>query len=250
MVRLAFLFIFMVGVIVTLQAADTGLLTVKSTPEGIEVWLEDKYIGDTPIIEKKLKPGRYSIKLVDPIRHTSIKEEVFVQAGDVTYLEKTMKTKYGTLQISTEPAGADIYLSTPLGKSPLSNEFMNPGKYRLEIRHPNPAYQGATEDIIIPRGETVTLNKTLEVNNPFDKKALVRLGLGAGAIASFVWAIVEQGNYGKFNERIKMDLEYNFLTDDDRSADKDERSKAAVKRTLGIIFGSVCVVGFEIVAFF
>ena len=43
-----------------------GTLTVKTDPEGIEVWLGDKFLGQAPIVEKKVRAGRYVLKLGRP----------------------------------------------------------------------------------------------------------------------------------------------------------------------------------------
>ncbi len=215
------------GVFSALFAEADGVLTVKTDPEGIKIWLDDKYIGDSPLMDKKLKPGRYSLKLVDPVQQTSSIEEVFIQAGETTVIEKTVKSNYGSLKITTEPEGAEISILTGLGKSPLSNDFMIPGKYRLEIKHPGKSYEKAVSDIIIPRGETVTINKTLEQKKALNGKAVARLALGAGAIGGFVMAIVERGdrNWGGTNGSVPGEV-------------------------IGIVVGSLCVVGFEIVGFF
>ena len=207
--------------------ADTdGILTVKTQPEGIKVWLDDKYIGDSPIMDKKLKPGRYSLKLVDPVQQTSSMEEVFIQPGETTVIEKTVKSNYGTLKVSTDPDGADVFILTDLGKSPVSNDFMIPGKYRLEIKHPG-NYEKVTTDVVVPRGETVNISKTLEEKSALNGKAIARLCLGAVAIAGFAMAIAERDdhNYGGTNGTV-------------------------TGRALGITAGILCVVGFEIVAFF
>ncbi len=222
------------------HAAGDGMLTVKTQPEGVEVWLDDNYIGDTPVINKRLKPGKYSVKLIDAIRHTSSTEEVFIQAGEITLVEKTMKNKFGSLMVNSQPEGADVYVLMPLGKTPLNNEYMKPGKYRLEIRHPNSLYNITTEDINIPEGEKVDISQTLETKEIFDRKALVRIGLGLGAIVGFAYGIYEQGNYKELKK--EDDLLNNDLEDDIQMS--------SLKRTLGIVVGSLCVIGFEVVAFF
>jgi hypothetical protein len=208
-------------------AEADGILTVKTDPEGIKIWLDDKYIGDSPLIDKKLKPGRYSLKLVDPVQQTSSIEEVFIQSGETTVIEKTVKSNYGSLKVSSEPDGAEVSISTTLGKTPLSNDFMIPGKYRLEIKHPGNSYIPSISDIVIPRGEIVNVNKTLEKKNALDGKAVLRLALGAGALGGFIMAIAERGdaNYGGSNGSVNGEW-------------------------IGIITGCLCVVGFEIVAFF
>lgn len=228
-------------------AVEEGSLTVITDPEGIEVWLGDKYLGDAPIQNRKLATGRYTLKLVDPIQQVSATEEILIQPNLETTIEKTLKAKFGTLKVDSDPEGAEVYIASSLGKTPLENNFMNPGKYRIEVKHPKGRYQPVVEEITIPQGKKVELSNTLVRENIFDTKAMVRLVLGAGAIAGFVWAVVEQGNHNS-NER---DLKW--ITDETSPEYKkaeDKAHSAAVKRTLGIIGGSVCVVAFEIVAFF
>jgi hypothetical protein len=238
-----------------LFAADEGSLTVTTTPEGVEVWIDEKYVGDSPVMGKKLKEGRYTVKLIDPIQHTSLIEEVLIQDGRDVVIEKAMSGKFGSLKVGSSPEGANVYLLTSLGKTPLSNDFMNPGKYRIEIRHPNKHYSVHAEDVTVPRGEVVNLEKTLEKASPFDMKAVVRLGLGAGAIASFIWAVVEQGNVKENETLAKRNINVN-LQDNPVVAEQlikgfeDEEHSSRVKRTFGIVLGCVCVVGFEVVAFF
>jgi hypothetical protein len=219
--------VFIAGALSLVCAEADGVLTVKTDPEGIKIWLDDKYIGDSPLNDKKLKPGRYSLKLVDPVQQTSSVEEVFIQAGETTVIEKTVKSNYGSLKITTDPEGADVSVLTGLGKSPLSNDFMIPGKYRLEIKHPGKSYEKFVTDIVIPRGETVTLNKALTMKKILNGKAVARLALGAGAIGGFVMAIVERGDphFGGTNGSVPGEV-------------------------IGIVIGSLCVIGFEIVAFF
>jgi hypothetical protein len=208
-------------------AEADGILTVKTDPEGIKVWLDDKYIGDSPIIDKKLKPGRYTLKLVDPVQQTSSLEEVFIQANETTVIEKTVKSNYGSLKVTTDPEGADVFILTGLGKTPLSNDFMIPGKYRLEIKHPESSYEKVTSDIVVPRGEVVNITKTLDKKSPHIGKSVARVCLGAGAIAGFALALAERDdhNYKGANGSL-------------------------TGHALGITLGILCVVGFEIVAFF
>ncbi len=208
-------------------ADGEGVLTVKTDPDGIEVWLDDQYIGDSPILEKKLKAGRYTVKLVDPVQHSSTSEDVFIQDGQPTVVEKTIKSRYGTLKVNSDPAGSDVYIITSLGQTPVSNDFIIPGKYRLEIKNQNKAFGKAVDDVVVPKGETVTVSKSLPRINPLDNKAMLRLAFGAGAIGGYVWSIVEASdpNHRGSNGSVPGEI-------------------------LGITLGTLCVVGFEIVAFF
>ena len=183
---------------ISINTFADGSLTVKTDPEGIEVWLDDKFIGDSPVFDKKLKGGRYNLKLVDPVQHSSTIEEIFIQENETTVIEKTIKSKYGTLKVQTDPEGAQVYISTELGNTPVSNDFMNPGKYRVEIRHPNSKYHPMVENIIIPRGEAVSISKTLEKEEFLNKKAKLRIVLGAITAGGIALALIEHSQAKKY----------------------------------------------------
>jgi len=230
-----------------------GFLTVRTDPDGIEVWLDDNFVGDSPVVDKKLKSGRYSLKLVDPVQHSSTIEEIFIQDNENTVIEKTIKSKFGSLRANSVPEGAIVSISTELGPTPVSNDFMNPGKYRVEIRHPDKKYIPVVEEIVIPRGESVSLSKTLEREKSFTKKDFWRLALGAGTAGGYVWAIIAQGNYNEysFKNEYKDRLRDNELKNEDLEKDfAAKRGSALAQSIIGIVGGSLCLIGLEIVAFF
>jgi hypothetical protein len=229
------------------SAHADGTVTVKTDPEGIEVWIDDQFIGNSPITDKKMKPGKYTVKLIDPIQHSSTVEEIFISNGESTIIEKTIKSKFGRLKLNTEPEGAQVLISTDLGKTPVSNDFMNPGKYRMELRYPNKKYPPVVFDTIIPQGETINITKTLQKEKAFDKKDLARLALGVGTLGCFILAIVEQGIY-KENKTLYQNQPPGSTTDPNTY--KKKYNNAATLRTIGIIGGSICLTGLEIVAFF
>jgi hypothetical protein len=237
---------YLLTVMVTGLFAD-GFLTVRTEPEGIEVWLDDNFVGDSPIIDKKLKAGRYSLKLVDPVQHSSTIEEIFIQNSENTVIEKTIKTKFGSLKVTSVPEGAIVSIATELGSTPVSNDFMNPGKYRVEIRHPNKLYLPVIEEVTIPRGESVSLSKTLEREAAFTQKDFWRLALGAGTAGGYIWAIVQNGRYNRSNENEQVNKEYGY---DVSQGNKEVQSSAMLQTVLGIVTGSLCLVGLEIIAFF
>lgn len=228
-----------------------GFLTVRTDPDGIEVWLDDNFVGDSPIIDKKLKSGRYSLKLVDPVQHSSTIEEIFIQNNENTVIEKTIKSKFGSLRVTSVPEGASVSIATDLGPSPVANDFMNPGKYRVEIRHPDKNYIPVVEEIVIPRGESVSLSKTLEREKTFSRKDFWRLALGAGTVGGYVWAFVANGNFNEYS--VKNEYKYldtNLQSEDEEKDFKAKRKSALTQSILGIVGGSLCLIGLEIIAFF
>lgn len=219
-------------------------LSVHTKPEGVEVWLDDKFLGDSPIEERPMVPGSYVLKLIDPIQRATVSERVVLLEGATAVVEKTITGRFGQLRVTTAPEGATVKISSVLGATPLVNDFMTPGKYCLEITHPSGLYAPVTEEATVIRGKTVDISHTLSLVNPFDRKALVRIGLGAGAAAAFVWAVVEEGDHRKYETRI---ADHNTL---DIERDQKNADRHAAKRTVGIVAGSVCVLAFEIIAFF
>lgn len=236
-------FIFLLSIFLKISFGD-GLLTVHTSPEGAEIWLNDQYAGNSPLNEKKLKPGKYFLKFIDPVQHTSSVEDIFIQDNQTTTIEKVIKPKFGVLRVDSDPQGAHVSISTELGDTPLSNDFMNPGKYRIEVRYPNRRYHTSIENVTILNGEAVNLNKTLEKEKLLNNKALLRIVLGAGSIGAFTWAVIEQGKYKTFSERSENAVQ-------DHQHDYEKKSDQAKKRrTIAIAVGSACVIGFEISAFF
>ena len=225
------------------SAFADGFLTVRTEPDGIEVWLDDNFAGNSPVIDKKLKAGRYSLKLIDPVQHASTIEEIFVQDDENTVIEKTIKPKFGSLKVFTVPEGAVVSIATELGESPVSNDFMQPGKYRVAIRHPNKRFLPVIEEVTIPHGESVSLSETLEKQAGFTNKDLLRLILGAGTAGGYVWAIVQNGTYGR-NKNSSDNSDYDF------EKNKKTRDGALIQTVLGAVTGSLCLIGLEIVAFF
>ena len=229
-------------------AEQEGDLTVISDPSGLEIWLGDKYLGDTPLYNRKIKIGSYILKLIDPVQQISKNEEILIQEGKTTTIEISLKTRFGTLKVDSDPDGAEVHLYTMLGKTPLENNFMNPGKYHIEIRHPKKRYIPVIDEITIPQGKKLEITNKLAKRALLDTKAYFRLLFGAGAVTSYMWALVEQGNYKRFDTDRMW---YLNIGDNEKMAESKVKSdKAAVKRILGIVIGSVCVLGFEIIAFF
>ena len=213
-----------------------GTLTVKTEPLGIEVWLGDKFIGQSPVIDKKIKAGRYTLKLVDPAQHTSTSEELLVQDGQPTVVERTIASKFGSLKITSSPQGADVYIATELGKTPVANDFMNPGRYRIEIRPANSWHQTAVTEVTIPKGETVFIDQKLHGKPLLTVKNILSLALMAGAAGGFAWGIIENGHYEKYMAG--------------GTQTSSEADGARLGGTLGIILGASCLIGLEIVTLF
>ncbi len=223
------------------KASEAGLLSVITEPESIEVWIDNVFSGLSPILDRKLAEGTYQLRLVDRVHRLSVSETVQIELGEKIVLEKKIGSRFGSLKVMSSPEGAKVYISAELGTTPLSNEFMNPGKYKLVIEHPQSKYLSTFHDLTILQGDTVTLSDTLKRESVWNKKALIRLSLGAGAAAGLIFAIVEHGMHKKYLEQYKLTGGKEYLKSSD---------KAALFSLSGAAGGLTCLVGLEIVAFF
>ncbi|NLG15800.1 MAG: PEGA domain-containing protein [Fibrobacter sp.] len=223
------------------KASEAGLLSVITEPESIEVWIDNIFSGLSPVLDRKLAEGTYQIRLVDPVHRLSVSETISITSNKKIVLEKKIGSRFGSLRVRSYPEGAKVYISAELGSTPLSNEFMNPGKYKLVIEHPKSKYLSTFHDLTVLQGDTVTFSDTLKKETVWNKKALIRISLGAGAAAGLIFAIVEHGLHKKYLEQYRLTggKEYHQSSD-----------KSALLSLFGAAGGLTCIVGLEIVAFF
>ena len=172
--------------------SQDGTLTVITVPERAEVWIDGGYAGLTPIRDKRLAAGTYTLRLVDPQRQKSASETVVISGGERLIVERSLDGSYARLRVDTDPQGADVAIIAELGKTPLVNEYLTPGQYKIEIRHPNTKYLPAAKDISFTDGQPVVISHKLDKPPVFTTKRCVQLALGTGAAAAWTWAIVEQ----------------------------------------------------------
>jgi len=207
-----------------------GTLTVITVPERSEVWIDGSYAGLTPIRDRHLAAGTYTLRLVDPSRQTSASETVVIGNGERLLVERTLGGNHARLRIDTYPQGADVAIIAELGKTPLVNDYLTPGQYRLEIRHPNTKYMTATKDVAFVDGQPVVISHKLEKPPVFTTKRWIQLGIGTCAAAAWTWAIIEQSTASS-------------------SIQKSTAENAATRRTIAIIAASALSVGLQVTIF-
>ncbi|MDR3013568.1 MAG: PEGA domain-containing protein [Chitinispirillales bacterium] len=104
--------------------------------------------------------------------------------------------EFGKLRVDTDPPGADVVVVAEIGKTPISNDFMNPGLYKIEIRHPDGRYLPvAMEATIVAGGQPVTITHTLVKPPILTKRNGYQLILGAAAAAGVIWAAVDDDSF-------------------------------------------------------
>ncbi len=130
----------------------TGTLSVSSSPEGSELFIDGKEYGTTPRTVTGLTPGTYAIRLTCPgYREWSKTAVVTAEKTNEVYASLTKKDELKAISVSSAPAGAEIYLDGRYsGITPMTVNRISPGLHRIEIK-----LAGYTDAV-----QTVTLTDT------------------------------------------------------------------------------------------
>jgi formylglycine-generating enzyme required for sulfatase activity len=133
-----------------------GLLEVVSQPIiGAEVLVDGSVIGNTPLSSIELEAGSYELSIVAQ-RYLPNVQLVEIQGMGVRQsIEVSLQPGWGTLQIESEPEGADVWLNgVVVGQTPLKTEPMG-GDYKIELR--KDGWQPILDNVKIEPGVTLTM---------------------------------------------------------------------------------------------
>jgi hypothetical protein len=142
-----------------------------------------------------------------------------------------------------------VVIVAELGKTPLVNEFIIPGMYRIELRHES-GYLPAIEELTLRADQQAVVSQRLKKPPLFTKRRQIQLALGAGAIAGFACAVYEQGEHNTIYQKYKLAKIENGDDNAQKSAKYLELSRdAAMKRTLSLIGAGILSVALHITIF-
>jgi len=116
---------------ISLQIGE-GALVVFSEPLSADVYVDDKYYGRTPITIQRIPAGR-RIVTVRLQGYADWSDEVIIEPGEISQINVKLKLA-GTLQVSSSPSGAKVYLDgKDIGETPLSNSNIPEGTHNLRL---------------------------------------------------------------------------------------------------------------------
>jgi hypothetical protein len=146
---------------------STGALQVVTSPGGADLYLDGIYKGKTSTAIGSIATGTH-IVVLKHYGYQDLTGEVIIEEGKTTYLSFTLipfsEPTTGNLRISSDPAGAGIYIdSTYSGIThtgdPTIFTGIAPGSHSVELKMSN--YQGYSETVEISAGMTSTVNANL-----------------------------------------------------------------------------------------
>jgi len=154
--------------------------------------------------------------------------------------------QYARLRVDSDPPGADVVIVAELGKTPLVNEFVVPGMYKIELRHES-GYLPAVEELTLRADQQAVVSHRLKKPPLFTKHRQIQLALGTAAIAGFAYAVYEQGEHNTLRQK------YNFAKseNEEKATEYFEASKdAALKRTLALVGAGIFSAALQVTIFF
>ena len=128
-----------------------GFISVSSTPEGAEVYLNGELKGTTPFTTEGIREGSYAVD-IQKENYSVSHQTVNVMAGETTEIIEKLTLIPGTLVINSDPVGSTILLDgEKIGVTPFEIKEIISGSHKLILKKEN--YQDLSKDIIINPGK-------------------------------------------------------------------------------------------------
>ena len=141
-----------------------AVLLLESIPSGAEVWLGDIKAGTTPYQNLQLSYGQNLNITLKAQDYRDLQVALTLQPGSNTPKPFELTPAFGALSITSEPSGADVYLSGELvGQTPYSNKRLASAKYLVDIRKPL-YFPLSNQTIAIEDGQRTERSFKLEPN--------------------------------------------------------------------------------------
>ena len=147
-------------VIVSLNS-NVGRLTLSSEPSHAQVFINGAPRGYTPF-KCELEEGKYQLKL-EKEGFAAIEDYVNVLRDQNVEKSITMSNLPGSIEVTTEPAGADISINNePHGVSPLNLNSLAAGKY--VVKAAKSTFDTVSKDVVIVSGQKSSVEFILTKN--------------------------------------------------------------------------------------
>ena len=144
-----------------------GYINVTTSPEqGAKVYVDGKYIGESPIKTDKLASGTHTVRVMKEM--FKMKEQTFtVNDGQTTNAALNMAANFVSVTINTD-SDADIYVDGDYkGKGRWTGK-LSEGLHNVEARKANHKPTAKTLDLVLGATQTITLDAPKPINGSVD----------------------------------------------------------------------------------
>lgn len=150
---------------VTVVVEEPEILTqwvvITSTPDGAQVYVDDKPVGNTPF-SREYSLGQHNYRVELPMYHPEAGLFTLDGASDKVRVNATLKPNFGSISVSSSPeSGADVLLDgKPTGqKTPCTLTEVLSGSHRITIK--KTMYYDAWQEITVEDSKTATAALTM-----------------------------------------------------------------------------------------
>jgi len=138
----------------------TGLLLLTSTPSGSEVSLKGVSLGTTPLLITTLESGTHRLTLSSPGFQTK-EFDVTLEGRTPLKQNVTLMSDSGTIDVSSDPAGADVLINgISRGQTPCHIDRIPGGDVAIEIKANG--FQPHTRQVSLAAGEAQKIDVQLK----------------------------------------------------------------------------------------
>jgi len=138
----------------------TGKISVSSNPSGATIYVDGIYVGKSPVTTTMDTGSHY---VVGYLNGQSKSQMVNVNSGQTASVFLQFAQPMATLNVNSNPSGADVYIDNQYkGSSPVTVN-LNPGTYTLKLQ--KSGYETYNEQFNLSTTLTKNINLTPIVNN-------------------------------------------------------------------------------------
>lgn len=124
-----------------------GIINFSSVPSDAQIYLDGKYLGQTPFKSDRLPIGSHQVRFTKE-KYKDKNITAILERGQEMEVNVRLIPQKGSLAISSDPTEAEVYLDGKLkGKTPLTIYGLLIGKYSLKIIKPGYEDYSDTVDI-------------------------------------------------------------------------------------------------------
>ncbi len=144
-----------------------GYINISTSPEqGAKVFVDDDYIGESPITTDKLASGTHTVRVMKEM--FKMKEQPFtVNDGQTTNANITMVANFVTLTVDTD-ADAEIYVDEEYKGKGRWTGRVSEGLHNLEARKQNHRSSKTSVDLVLGENKTITLEAPKPINGSIE----------------------------------------------------------------------------------
>jgi len=150
---------------------QTGSLSVTSTPNGADVYIDGRYWSSTPAVIPGLAPGSHTVR-VHKAGYDEFITTVTVYAGQRTPVPVTFSPSppdVGSIEVSSDPAGASLFLDghyMGLTRSSETSDLtsVRPGLHTVQLTLDD--YQTYTQTVQVTAGNVMSISARLTPVSP------------------------------------------------------------------------------------